>query len=53
MDGKSILNRYVKPEFGGSQRLLLESYIHQTQGIRFLKISDNKCSISKGFSILD
>ena len=51
--GKSIFNQSLNPTSGQSHTFTIENFINQTQGIRFLKISDDKCSISKGFSILD
>ena len=51
--GKSILYHTLNPTSGKSNTFTFENFNHQSKGIRFLKISDAKCSVTKGFSILE
>lgn len=50
--GKVIYSQLINVTTAGPNAITLDDFRHKGDGIRFLQLSDEKCSITKGFSIL-
>jgi hypothetical protein len=50
--GKSVFSQSIRPIPGVHQSISLDDFIHKGQGIRFLKLSDDRCSATKGILVL-